>query len=99
MVKSKRQSGIFRKGKAQYFMGLVKGEGIGNLKEYIEVQDSESKKTHTVSLENTSKGLLFSCDCHKQSLPNQSNLEQGKQAICSHFITTCLYKCSKITLK
>lgn len=98
-MKSKRQSGIFRKGKFQYFGGLVQAEGTGTKSEYVTVTDSESKKTHAVTLTHSEKGLLFTCDCHKQSLPNKDNLDQGRQAICSHFITAVLYKCSKVILK
>ena len=90
---------IFRKGKSQYFMGLVQAEGTGRQREYVTVIDNESKKTHAVTLEHTKNGLLFTCDCTKASLPNKEVLEQGRQAICSHFITACLYKCSKIILR
>lgn len=89
---------IFKKAKTQYYQGLINYEGNGIKNEYYQIKDNESQKTHTTTLTKNQNGTTITCTCTQQSLPRKQNLEQGKQPLCSHIITTIIYKIGKTPL-
>lgn len=93
MSKIKRQSSIWRRAKFMHFSGMVMSSGIGNEKEYYEINDKELGKKYTVTLKHTRQSVEFECECLNKTfnvvVPN----------LCSHMIVVCLKKIGDVKLK
>ena len=81
---------VFRKAKQQYQSGFVRHTGTGKQKQYYEVEDIDSQKTHMVTIELTDKGLIFEDDCISRSLSGNKSKGTYSPHLCSHIISTIM---------
>jgi hypothetical protein len=84
---------IFKKGKNQYYNQLIHKPQTSETKEYYNIRDDESQKTHQLIIEYTQEGIKLSCDCTFKSL------QIDKPTLCSHMITLLLKKCGEVKIK